>query len=432
MVLGLITFIIFIFLGLKNKLIVPFIYLFWITLLPYFVDYIFPFLEKENLFAFRTFAAYYIFTMFIIQIFYSNNFTIFLKKNRFIIFSILLLIFYFSYLSIIRGTGLNYLTYLRTNLSPVFLFFYLSLVSPSRKSILKFIVITTSLQIVIGLIQSISSFGDFSFNKDGVGVVSFLTGGFTGNNLFADFLSFISIILLLEFKFNRQFFLSKYVPLLIIFSAYLIFISGIRLSLATFVFGLLLHLFVNYKKARKYLFFSLLTGIIVFIFGNYFNPSDNVVHDWHVTSNSERQSGLIGILSGWEYLQYSTIAFSWFLISEFFVNNPIFGCGLYFTSTGYGGIISYNTANATDVTLALYITEFGITALILLIYLFKTIFFDSFRLIFNSKILIPLFITILITVTDSGIFDNVIMSYFYLFLFIHQPTPIEKNDNDYF
>ncbi len=426
MFLGLVTLIFCIFWGLKNKLAVPFIYLFWITLLPYFFDILIPFTDKDNLFEFRTFGAYYIFIMLIIQLLKIDNLLFFLKSNRKVLFSLFLLVFYFGYLSINRGTGFNYISYLRTNLSPVFLFFYLSIVSPSRNSSLKFILITTFTHIAIGLIQLFSDLGDFSFNREGEGIVSFVTGGFTGNNLFADFLSFITIILLSEYKFNKQFFLSNYIPLLVIFSAYLIFVSGIRLSLGTFIIGIIIHLYLNYPKARKYLLFSFLLFICLFLFGNYFSPSENVVHDWHVTSNSERQSGLLGIFSGWEYLQYSTIAFSWFLISEYFVKDIFFGCGLYFTSSGYGGIISYKTANATDVTLALFITEFGITALLLLIYHFKTIFYFQFKKFFGKKIFLPLFITFLITITDSGLFDNIIMSYFYLYLFIHQPTRIEK------
>jgi hypothetical protein len=425
MFLGIFVFLIGFIWGLQNKQIVPLYYLFWITLLPYFIDIIYPFQDIDKLFSFRTFAAYYIFTMFFVQLLQLRNIITFFKKNGNIVFSLMLLIFYFSYLSIIRGVGFNYLVYLRSNMSPIFLFFYLSLISPPRKKILTFIILTTIIQIAIGLIQSFTSFGDFSFNKEGSGVVSFLTGAFTGNNLFADFLSFISIILLLEFKYDKQFALSKYVPMLVVFSAYLIFVSGIRLSLGSFIIGVTIYFFINHKNVRKYLIVTFIIGFVLIFLGNSFNPSDNVVHDWHATSNSERQSGLIGVLNGWEYLQYSTIAYSWLLISDYFILNPFLGSGLYFTSAGYGGIVSYKTSNATDVTLALYITEFGIIALLLLIFLIKTVFYNPFKIYFKKKIFIPLFVIILITITDSGIFDNIIMSYFYLYLFIHKPTQLE-------
>jgi hypothetical protein len=421
MIISLVTFIISVVFGLKNRLLVPFIYVIWITLLPYFVDIFFPFGDKEKLFEYRTFAAYYIFTMLLIYLLDVNKLKHFIRINRNVIISLFLLFVYFGYLSYDRGTGFNYFAYLRTNLAPIFTFFYLSIISPTREKIFKFIIITTIIQILIGLTQSFTGFGDLSFNREGEGVVSFLTGGFTGNNLYADFLSFIALILLVEFKFSHQFFLRKYVPLIVIISGYLIFISGIRLSLGTFILGILIHFYISYKKVRKYIFIPFFIGLVLLFFGSYIDPSENVVHDWHVTNNSERQSGLIGIFSGWEYLQYSTIAFSWFLISEFFYNNIFFGSGLYYTSSGYGGIISQSTSNATDVTLALFLTEFGIIGLALLFFHFKTVFYDYSKKIFTKKVLLPIFILVLMTITDSGLFDNVIMSYFYLYLFIHKP-----------
>ena len=74
MILGILFFIIGLLWGLKNKYIVPFYYVIWLTLLPYFVDVVFPFKEIENLFLFRTFAAYYIFTMLSIQLLNKKNY----------------------------------------------------------------------------------------------------------------------------------------------------------------------------------------------------------------------------------------------------------------------------------------------------------------------------------------------------------------------
>ncbi len=429
MILSFLFFIIGLIWGIKNKYIVPFYYVIWITLLPYFVDKVIPFKEVENLFSFRTFASYYIFSMLGTQIINKNNTLIISKNIENIIISLVLLILYFSFLSFIRGVGFNYLSYLRTNLSPIFLYLYLSIVTPNKNIIIKFILITVILQISVGLIQWFTSFGNFSFNQKGTGVVSFMTGGFTGNNLYSDFLAVVSILLLLEFKYNKILFLRKLVPFLIIISAYLIFNSGIRLSLAVLLIGVIIHLFVDYKKTRKIITIITVSSVILLFFGKLSIPVESAVSDWHVTSNSERQSGLLGVFKGWEYLQYSTIFYSWVLISEYFINNPIFGSGLYFSSAGYSGIISFKTSNATDVTLALFITEFGILGLLLLFYYFKVILYNNCKPFFKKKLLIPIIVIILISITDSGIFDTVIMSYLYLFIFIHQPIKLENNEN---
>ena len=421
MIAGILFFIIGLLWGLKNKYIVPFYYVIWLTLLPYFVDVVFPFKEIENLFSFRTFASYYIFTMLSIQLLYKIAISVPLI-NKHVFLSLLLIVLYFTCLSLIRDVGINYLSYLRSNLSPVLLFLYLSIITPKPKDLIKFIIITLSIQIFIGLIQEFTVMGDFSFNKEGNGVVSFLTGGFTGNNLYADFLTFTSIIILLEFRYNNKFFSRKLVPVLFILSFFLIFNSGIRLALGSLIIGVILHLYKDYKINRIFIYIVIFFSLFLFNYGLSPIIETNVVHDWHVTSNSERQSGLLGVFKGWEYLQYSTIFYSWVLISEFFVNNPFFGSGLYFTTQGYGGVVSYLTSNATDVTLALFITEFGFFGLLLLFYNFRSILYITNKSFFKKKLFIPIIILILISITDSGFFDVIIMAYFYLYIFIHKPN----------
>ena len=108
MILGILFFIIGLLWGLKNKYIVPFYYVIWLTLLPYFVDVVFPFKEIENLFLFRTFAAYYIFTMLSIQLLNKKTTLVTLIiKNGHVLLSLLLLVLYFTYLSLIRDVGIN-------------------------------------------------------------------------------------------------------------------------------------------------------------------------------------------------------------------------------------------------------------------------------------------------------------------------------------
>lgn len=420
--MGVFFFIIGLLWGLKDKFIVPFYYLLWLTLFPYLVDLVFPFKEIENLFSFRTFASYYIFTMLMIQLLYKKSILVTLiKKNGHVLLSLVLLVLYFTYLSLIREVGINYLSYLRSNLSPVFLFLYLSIITPKPKNLINFILITLSIQIFIGLIQEFTGAGNFSFNKEGSGVVSFLTGGFTGNNLYADFLTFTSILILLEFKYNNKFFFRKLVPVLFILSVYLIYKSGIRLALGSLIIGVALHLFKDYKINRAFFSFLIIFSILSFSYGLSFITETNVVNDWHVTSNSERQTGLLGVFKGWEYLQFSTIYYSWILISEFFVNNPLFGSGLYFTPQGYNGVVSYLTNNATDVTLALFITEFGVFGLVLLFYNFRSILYINNKSFFKKKFFILIIILTLISIVDSGIFDTMIMSYLYFYIFIHKP-----------
>ena len=432
MILGLFIFFIGLILGCRYNFIVPFFYIFWLTLLPYFVDIIFPFEEIENLFEFRTYAAYYIFTMLGIQITVKYSlFSKLLSRNRDTIFYLLILLIYFTILTVVRHMGFQYFGYLRSNLSSIFLLFYLSINTPKPQHISKFILITLTVQIILGLIQEFTGLGNFSFNSEGNGVVSFLTGSFTGNNLYADFLTFATLILLLESRFKFKGLYKILVCLLFICSAYLIFKSGIRLALGSFLIGVILHLYLNSKTSRLVLYFMVLLIVGVFYFGTSFPLETKVINDWHVTSNTERQSGLLGVFQGWDYLQYSTIFYSWILLSEFFIHNPIFGSGLYFTDYGYGGLVSYLTSNATDVTLALFITEFGVIGILLLYLIFRGIFYVNNKKCFKNELIVPIIVVLLQSITDSGIFDTIIMSYFYLFLFIEGPIKFQKYEADF-
>lgn len=423
MILGLLLFIIGIFIGIKKRTLVPYYFILWITLIPFLLDLIFPFKDIENLYEMRTYATYYLFFILIYQISLSkNSFLKFLRENHNILIYILLILMYLFFLSMTREVGFNYFVYLRRNISHILLFFYLTLYTPTGKSLFKFIIITLGVQIVIGLLQEFS-YCQFSFNTHSPGVVVFLTGAMTGNNLYADYLAVITTILILEclsskanFESSNKFFL--YV--LILICSFLIFDSGIRISLLSLIIAIGL-VFLRFN--RKLSIVLIVIGIIIISFPEYLNKilslGDTVSYDWKVTSNSERQGGLLGVLKGWDYIQYSTLAYSVLLIVNYFVYSPIFGAGLYFKAGGYGGVVSSLTANQTDVTAALFLTEFGIIGVLLLFLIYKSIIYKYKEQIGNNyfSLLLLFFIILIQTLTDSGIFDISIMSYFYLYYF---------------
>lgn len=422
MILGLILFVFGFIIGIKKKDIVPFYYILWLTIFPFLIDIIFPFNKIENLYEMRTYSSFYIFIMLVYQISISKNiFKQFVKENTYIIIALGLIFIYFIFLSLFRNVGFNYLIYLRRNISHVLLFMYLTICIPKNKSIFYFLFITFVIQIFIGLFQEMNFF-QFSFNIHATGIVKFLTGAMTGNNLYADLLTVICIIFIHEcLNLNNEYIRSKRIFYIgtIVLSIFLIFDSGIRMALLSFIIGIGIIIY-NYNK--KIFLGVLAFSLLIYIYSGFFYNiifTGEIVYDWNASSNSQRQSGILNIFQGWDYVQYSTLAYSFILISEYFVLNPFFGSGLYFKANGYDGIISYTTANQTDVTFALYITEFGIIGLIFLYLLYFSIFKkykDKIGKDFNI-IKIIFFVILVQTITDSGIFDVAIMSYFYLYYF---------------
>lgn len=437
MIWGLLLTFIGFFLGLKWSSSVPYFYVLWITIFPFLIDQILPFKVIDNLYEMRTYASFYILIMLIHELISTKTaFQTFIKENSNILICLLILFLYFLVLSYLRNVGLNYIIYLRRNISHILLFFYLTLKAPTAKSISRFVIITLVFQIFIGLLQE-NNFLHFSFNSQSSGVVQFLTGAMTGNNLYANYLSVIATIILMEYSSNRlDYNLMEKVTvfILVIISGFLIFNSGIRTSLLSFIIGSGIVFFRNNKKLG---ITFLVFGIIIFLFPKYFNAllslRENASYDWTVTSNSERQSGLLGIFNGWEYLQYSTIAYSFILITEYFIFSPIWGAGLYFKTNGYGGVVSSLTANQTDVTAALYVTEFGIIGVLFLILLFQNILNKYKEQIGENFSNIQLLIIVILiqSLTDSGIFDIPIMSYFFLYYFYlkQKNNPLYELDN---
>lgn len=419
MILGILLFIIGFLLGLKDKKNVPFYYVLWVTIIPFLVDLIVPFNDIQELYKMRSFASFYILIMLIYGIFITS-FNDFIKKNYKSLIALSVFIIYFLLLSILRDVGFNYYSYLMRHISHILLFFYLTLFTPKVKQIFKFLVVTYLFQILIGLFQK-NNFFNFSFNKTS-DVASFLTGCMTGNNLYANLLTVISLMIIIEcFTSNAHYLIKKrnFLYVSIILGAFLIFMSGIRTSLACFIIGMFI-VFIRYRK--KFLFPIIMVSVILILFSGFFNNvssiGQDVSYDWNMSSNSERQSGLLGLFQGWDYIQYSTLSYSVNLLDYFF-KNPIIGSGLYFKNHGYDGVVSSLTANQTDVEAALYIAEFGIIGVLLLSYLYKSIVnYSKMQLGSDYNKVFIVFIIILVqTVTDSGIFDVPCMSYFYLYYF---------------
>ncbi len=417
MILGILFLIIGIIIGIINKFNVPFFYIAWISIIPFFVDLILPFSDIRNYYIFRSYASYYIVLMLAYQFFQNiKTLKLFLRENGTIIICLIFILFYFIFLSISRGIGFSYLNYMSNNLSHLFLLFFILICPPSSKSTLHFIIITFLIQIIIGILQEFNFF-QFSFNNTSDAVSKFLTGGMTGNNIYGNFLTVILIILFLELIsvniFNSK--LQKsFIFISILAGTFLIFDTGIRMSLLSY----LLAFYLIFNKYYKKLSIFLLIGFIIIFFG--IETTSNVLSQYtksNYATNLERQTAIFSLTNGWEALLSSTFGFSIFLIIYYFIDSPWFGSGLFYKNGGYAGFINSTSGNETDVTAALFLTEFGIIGTCLLFLLYKSIFNKIKEFTGNNfwKFKILMIVILIQTITDFGIFDIILMPYLYLY-----------------
>lgn len=435
MIFGLILSFLGLLLGLTKKSLVPFFYILWITIFPYIIDLIIPFGEIEKLYEMRVYANYYLFFMFFVLLFQKNNIIQFIEINKYVVFIIFLAIIYLIILGFQRGCALNYLTYFRKNYSPLFLFLYLSLCTPKLSYINHFVKFLLTSQLIIGTFQ-LFNLGQYSFNIGTIVGVNYLTGTMTGNNLYADLLAVIISIFIIEFFSGREQTLIKSRHLVVVgimYSLFLIFRSGIRTPLLSIIIVLPIILLKFRRKQMLPLFITVISIATLGGFLNVLTSKNEVVYDWKVTNSSERQSSaLLGILGGWEYLQYTTLSISYTLINDYFIYSPLLGSGLFYTPNGYG-VISSTSNNDTDAVLALIFTEYGIVGAFLFASIFVVLFKSQQKFIGNQffKIGFVVIVLLLQTLTDSGIFDGPGISFLFLYVFYLKLSYSPNTNNNY-
>lgn len=431
--IGSILFILGVFLYFTKREYAPFYYISWITVFPFFIDKVIPLTDELDVYPLWGMANYFLFFIFLCSIVRKR---VAAQRSIFMVLGLLLL--YFFFLSLYHSVGFgNYFVYYRNSFASIFLYLYLlSENKITRKDLKTFFFFYIALQLLISTSQLMGG-NNYTFNMERGKMVGidFFNGTFLRNSGFANTIALFGLIYAIEaYSFSRksrQNLLCYYGVIILLFLV--ILLSGIRVSLLEYILFISLVLFF-YNKNKILLGVGVLVAIL-YVYGLIQSVNVMGYGTADATTGVERQ--LFGIMSlltgtGGDTLDDSTLGLSLFLINNFFIHSPIFGSGEYYHSRGYAGIIAPDTNNSSDVALALYVTEFGLIALFLLLMLFYVMLSNlskRYGPAVLSKALFIFFFLLLQTVVDGGLFDNVMMSIFYIYMYYIKivPKPLKSN-----
>jgi hypothetical protein len=276
--------------------------------------------------------------------------------------------------------------------------------------------ISIALLIYIGPQQINNFFNVHELIENNVAIRSnLISGTLTKPNHFANTLAiiFFVIIFLFQFQKNKIIENNRFV-LFLLLSSSAIFLSGVRTSLISFIFGLGLY-FVKYKKKL---------GIIIAVIGLFVIISSNILNNQtdfrdstkNATTGIERMEGITVLFKGLNYISENRVTNLWlsFDVLSYFPDNIIFGGNRYYKQ-GYGWIQSKNN-NSTDATLALLLTEHGLLGFFLFMFPFLFVLRRLWGQNKNHFYFNLLFFTVLFlqTISDLGLFHQVSSSLYFL------------------
>lgn len=372
-------------------------FLFWVCFSPLIYHLIFGFTDDALYFVIIQWARYLGIVLFILQ--FTRNKT---SKGG-LIFVLLVIAFLYSvFLSVYRGTSIT------STIKFVFgtyfdLIILLGIIDvPARsRSLFKFIKGIIYIQVICAVFQMLT--GSTFYPKPPEN--NMVTGTFYGANLMAEFISvLLYVVLYLESYTKGR--ISSQNWFLLLAVTIVVFFTGIRMALVSHVLisAILLYLIFGVRINKKVLILGGAFGVIVlyFVFSGYLSTAD-VTYDSNVTSAAERQNVLASVFLDEDYLSEHTTMYYTVFVLSFFYLNPIFGPGLlYQNATGYGGVINMESQSLTDCTLALKICESGLIGVLLFILIY---YYVLHKLCDKSKgAKLVFYYMLIVSITDPGIF----------------------------
>lgn len=254
---------------------------------------------------------------------------------------------------------------------------------------------------------------DTSYDKLGVGV-GLVKGTFVSANSLSDFITTLYLFISIDF-FRRKFINVRFYLFVSILVFFIVLTAGIRTNLVLLFFILFsnFHFYGRFHKKLKMNTIILSIGLFFILIS--IRPSDFV-----------ENQGVIRMIDGFQSFfeskkgEGSTTGMSTYLIDNYFWRSPIIGNGLSWRGDGaYGtwGYINEISMFQSDSRLAFMLVEYGIVGVFLYLSYYICIIKSLVRKHYRRKILyIILGYFILLTVTESGIFDKTLfpMVFFYL------------------
>ncbi len=239
---------------------------------------------------------------------------------------------------------------------------------------------------------------------------------FARYNVFGNFIGVLSITLVVIHLQLKDFnLIKKKILIILLIGLFCVLVSGNKVALMSFLFGVLL---LTHYINKKIAYMLLLIGGV--LFATFYTTLVLLGYSSSAqlgfNSPIQRMMGLFVLATNpfdYEFQKLSTFGLSIKLIPDI-TQNPIFGVGKYFRG-GYIHIFP-GSHNVTDATLFFYTAEYGLIGISLIIALFYYAIYQLKKYCIDSyKLLRIIFIVLLLqTITDSGLFYRVSSYLFFI------------------
>lgn len=231
---------------------------------------------------------------------------------------------------------------------------------------------------------------------------NFMWGTFSNGNIVSMFVTLCYLFILCCYNKDWPSYRKWLFYLTTVAVCWCILFSGIRTYLVLlFVFSSI----IVYLKAKNKFFFTIILGLgVVFLISAF------IVSDYETMASAEKEAGIERQIYGISKIasgddEGSTLSLSTYLLTEYYNPLDLFGKGQLYKK-GYG-LVSLENNNEMDATLALYLVEFGLITLFLIVYYLyyqSTIAPRAYRKKKSTFAKLLFFCCFLSTVTDPGIF----------------------------
>ncbi len=389
----------------RNKDNYPYYYLLWLTVFPYFISFIIP-MDIDDIYMSNRFCNMNLLTLTIFSWVIKPKPT----YNKKLLYTYLLIFIVLIVLAIYHSTSVtSYLNGWRTTLQFVFLFVFCSLNRCQLKNFMHFVVLFLTSEILLCIMQFfISNSLIASFATEQNGIFDSLTGTLERSNSIADLLGLLAVILLAKYnEYSKE--RKVRVIMFNILVLFVIAISGIRGPLISLFVVIVLFVLAGIHSRKTIMLFMIALLMCIFCFSRFSISNSDTI---------QRQiDGLTTFSEDGVNDETSTVFMSTILLTEYFPYSPVFGSGLFYKSNGYGGFITTESNNESDVTLALFLTEYGLLFIALVSFFYYQLFFQGEDKRTKRCLFYPFVYLILLSVVDLGIVSQINITCVVLFYF---------------
>lgn len=405
-----------------------FLFIYWLSVQPIIMPIYFSFFPVADSEEFWLLYAkgispvsYLCFLIFLIELFKGRAR---FKKGQKVMFSALLVVLFIAIQNVLVHfdftTIQNGFTMMMHIAVPLLLILNCERIRPQKRILIKYTYFIIIVELIFCCLNLFSEFKVYSGVFESYNYESHLISGtFARFNHLTNYLSTLFLFLSVEYFYFKK--IEKknfYVMTLLI--GIMILMSGSRLSLILFVFIIFSFIYIYQRRFFFILLICLMAFLIVFLCSTS-STSFTIAEQDEGTGIERNVMGLKSFFQSDITEGNSTVSLSaYLLLFEF--HNPIFGNGY-----SYMGVEGYNRGDfanqevfIADAHLAYMFVEYGFVGcmmfLIFYVNFFKTVIVE--KIIKNRQVIIVVVVYyILNTITDMGLFDTSLLSFFYIFTF---------------